>query len=107
MRSFFQSKPPAEPFSFERHCLDLADGSLLWKKQIVSRKPEHKIHPSNSYATESPVTDGQHVYVYFAAVGVIACVDLERELIWCRDIGVYRTSSDFGTGSSLAMLDGR
>jgi outer membrane protein assembly factor BamB len=107
MRSFFQSKPPAEPLSFEVHCVDLADGSLLWKRQIVSRKPPHKIHPSNSYATESPVTDGQHVYAYFAAVGIVACVDLSGELVWQRDIGAYRTSSDFGTASSLAMLDGR
>lgn len=107
MRSFFQSKSPDKPFSFEVHCLDLADGNLLWKKQIVSRKPAHKIHPSNSYATESPVTDGQNVYTYFAAVGVVACVDLQGELIWSREVGAFRTSSDFGTGSSLAILDGR
>ena len=107
MRSFFQSQPPEEPFSFEVHCVDLSDGTLLWKKQIVSRTPPHKIHPSNSYATESPVTDGQHVYAYFAAVGVVACVDFEGELVWQRDIGAFRTSNDFGTGSSLAILDGR
>jgi outer membrane protein assembly factor BamB len=106
MRSFFQSKPPTEPYSFEVHCLDLVSGKPLWNKQIVSRTPPHKIHPSNSYATESPVTDGQNIYTYFAAVGIVACVDLDGELKWQRELGAYRTSSDFGTGSSLAMLGG-
>ena len=107
MRSFFQSKPPESPYSFEVHCLSLASGESLWKTQVISRKPPHKIHPSNSYATESPVTDGKKVYAYFAAVGVVACLDLQGELLWSRDIGAYRTSSDFGTGSSLAMHDGK
>jgi outer membrane protein assembly factor BamB len=106
MRSFFGSKPPQEPISFEVHCLSLSDGKLLWKQQVVSRKPAHKIHPSNSYATESPATDGLHIYAYFAAVGVVACLDLDGKVVWTRDIGAYPTSSDFGTGSSLALLDG-
>lgn len=107
MRSFFNSKPPKEPISFEVHCLSLSDGKLLWKKEVASRKPAHKIHPSNSYATESPATDGKHIYAYFAAVGVVACLDLDGELVWTRDLGAYPTSNDFGTGSSLAILAGR
>ena len=106
MRSFFASKPPQKPIGFEVHCLSLSDGQLLWKKEVASRKPEYKIHPSNSYATESPATDGESVYVYFAAVGVVACLDLDGELVWTRDIGAYPTSSNFGTSSSLAILDG-
>ena len=106
MRSFFTSKPPQKPISFEVHCLSLSDGKLLWNRQIAFLKPAHKIHPSNSYATESPVTDGQHIYAYFAAVGVVACLDLDGKLVWTRDVGAYPTSNNFGTGSSLAMLDG-
>ncbi len=106
MGSFFMSKPPKEPISFEVHCLRLDSGELLWKKQIALQKPEHKIHPSNSYATESPTTDGQHVFVYFAAIGEVACLNVEGEILWTRNVGAYPTSSNFGTGSSLAMHDG-
>ncbi|MBC8357154.1 MAG: CIA30 family protein [Planctomycetes bacterium] len=91
MRSFFNSKPPKEPISFEVHCLSLSDGKLLWKKEVASGKPAHKIHPSNSYATESPATDGKHIYAYFAAVGVVVCLDLDGELVWTRDLGAYRS----------------
>jgi outer membrane protein assembly factor BamB len=106
MRSHFMGKAPTTPFSFEVHCMSLKDGSLLWKQQVVSKKPPHKIHPSNSYATESPVTDGERVYAYFAAVGAIACIDGNGEQLWQKELGAYRTSSDFGSGSSLAIHDG-
>jgi outer membrane protein assembly factor BamB len=74
---------------------------------IVTRKPPYKIHPSNSYATESPVTDGQSVFAYFAAVGIVVCLDLEGEQVWTRELGAYKTGNDFGTGSSLALVDGK
>ena len=105
MRSFFQSKPPSKPLSFQVHCLNLESGDLLWSKQVVSRKPSFKIHPSNSYATESPIVDGNRVYAYFAAIGAVACLDSDGEIVWQKEVGEFPTSSDFGTGSSLAMLD--
>ena len=78
---------------------------MAWKKQVVLRKPPFKIHPSNSYATESPVTDGENFYVYFAAVGVVACLNTSGEQIWTRELGAFKTGNDFGTGSSLALHD--
>lgn len=105
MGSFFRSKAPEKPYSFEVHCLNLSDGGLVWKKEVVSRKPPFKIHPSNSYATESPVTDGVSVYAYFAAVGVVACLDMDGQQIWTRELGAFKTGNDFGTGSSLALHD--
>ncbi len=106
MGSFFRSKAPDRPYSFGVHCLNLSDGSLAWKKEIISRKPPFKIHPSNSYATETPVTDGVSVYAYFAAVGVVACLDMDGQPIWTRELGAFRTGNDFGTGSSLALHAG-
>lgn len=106
MGSFARSKAPDQLYSFEVHCLNVSDGSSVWKKQIVSRKPPFKIHPSNSYATESPVTDGVRIYAYFAAVGVVTCLDMNGEQKWTRELGAFKTGNDFGTGSSLALLDG-
>ena len=107
MGEFYRSKAPDQPHSFQVRCLRLSDGSQVWDREVVSRKPPFKIHPSNSYATESPVTDGKNVYAYFASVGVIACLDMKGELIWKRELGAFKTGNDFGTGSSLAIHDGR
>lgn len=107
MGSFYRSKPPSKPLSFQMHCLNLETGALLWSKEITSRKPAHKIHPSNSYATESPITDGENVYAYFAAIGAVACLDKEGSILWQKEVGEFPTANDFGTGSSLAMHEGR
>ena len=106
MGSFFASRAPDKPYRFEVHCLNLKDGSVVWKEEIASRKPPYKIHPSNSYATESPVTDGERLYVYYAAIGVVAGLDFEGKALWTRELGAFRTATDFGTGSSLAAHDG-
>lgn len=103
MGSFYQSKPPSSPMSFEVHCLELATGKTLWKKQVTTRIPKHKIHPSNSYATETPVTDGKHVYVFFGGIGTVACLTVDGEQVWTKELGDYKTGNDFGTGSSLAL----
>ena len=106
MGSFSRAKPPSEAVAFEIHCLNFEDGTLLWKQVVESRKPKHKIHPSNTYATETPATDGQHVYVYFASIGVVACFDLDGKEVWKREIGSFPSGNGFGTGSSLALADG-
>jgi len=45
-------------------CLDRATGKIVWQKTVV-KGPLEKIHPENSYASGTPVTDGDRVYVYF------------------------------------------
>lgn len=56
----------ATPETTERMllCLDRATGKILWQ-QTVAKGPLEKIHKENSYASGTPVTDGQRVYVAF------------------------------------------
>ena len=108
MRRFFRdARKPIGKISYEVHCLRLSDGRRIWKKQVVQAQPPHRVHPSNSYATESPVVVGQRVCAYFATIGVVACLDTDGKEIWRRDVGAYSTSSSFGTGSSLASARGK
>ena len=100
-------KKPEKPVKFHVICFLLEDGSKLWEKTIVEKLPEYPIHGSNSYSTESPATDGKHLFVYFAAVGTVAALDLDGNEIWKKEIGAYPTGNGFGTGSSLATGDGK
>ena len=38
-----------------------------------------------SFASNSPVTDGEHVFAYFGSRGVY-CYDLEGNLMWSKDL---------------------
>lgn len=74
---------------------------------MTSRKPAFIIHPSNTYATESPATDGRHVFTYFAAAGILAAFDLAGNKAWQVELGAYRAGNGFGSGTSLTVHDGK
>jgi hypothetical protein len=44
--------------------LDRATGKLLWRQAVV-KGPLEKLHKENSYASGTPATDGERVYVAF------------------------------------------
>ena len=105
--SDMRPKTPSSAVKFDVICLSLRDGTTHWSKTVVERKPEFPIHGSNSYATETPATDGQRLFVYFAAVGVMAALDFQGNELWRQDVGAYPTGNGFGTGSSLTIGDGK
>ena len=53
----------------------------------------------NTYASETPVTDGQRVYAYFGNLGLF-CYDFAGEPLWSRTLGSFKTADGMGTGSS-------
>jgi outer membrane protein assembly factor BamB len=99
-----EKEPPNEVYRWEVHCLDAATGKTLWKQAAAQRKPPVATHLSNTYSSETPVTDGERVYAYFGMVGVF-CYDLSGKPLWSKDLGTYRMFGNWGTGSSPA-LDG-
>lgn len=72
------------------------DGKLLWNVEVFRQKKTHKID-KNSYATPTPVTDGQHVYAVFNDGGM-AAVTVEGKPAWTNhDVKYY---SQHGLGGS-------
>lgn len=102
MGSFRNAKPGLHRFAVS--CLDLRTGKLLWQKVVGEAVPP-VVHPSNTYATESPATDGQHVFTLFATTGTLTAWDLDGNEVWRRELGAYAAGNGFGTGSSLAIAD--
>jgi hypothetical protein len=45
-------------------CLDRASGKILWQQTVV-KGPLEKLHKENTYASGTPATDGERVYVVF------------------------------------------
>jgi outer membrane protein assembly factor BamB len=99
-------KPPDAVYKLEVYCLDRTSGKVLWKQVAHEGKPRIPTQPSNTYATETPITDGERIYAYFGMHGVY-CYDLDGNLLWKKDLGSYPMAMGFGTGSSPALADGR
>src|SRR2546428_11423305 len=45
-------------------CLDLPSGKVRWEKAVHQGEPPGPKHVKNTYASETPVADGERVYVY-------------------------------------------
>ncbi len=91
--------------SFEVHCFDLATGKPLWNQVAKKEKPREPTHPDNTFASETPVTDGERIVAYFGMTGVF-CYDFDGKLLWQKDLGAFPMDSGWGTSSSPAMHDG-
>lgn len=87
-------------------CLALADGRVLWEREVRSGPPPKARHLKNTYASETPVVDGKRVYAHFGNVGVFA-LDLDGELLWERPLPAYDTLHGWGTGSSPVLYEDR
>lgn len=86
-------------------CLDASSGKTVWSQDALNSKPRLGTHRDNTYATETPVTDGTRVVVYFGMMGVF-CYDLDGNALWQKDIGNYPMKNDWGTGSSPIIHNG-
>lgn len=92
-------KPHDAMYSWEVHCYNLSDGSLKWKKVARQAKPKSAVHLKNTYASETPVTDGEHVIAFFGSAGLY-CYDIDGNALWQKDPGVFKTAYAWGTASS-------
>lgn len=91
-------------FQYQVICRNADSGEQIWTKTVKEGKPPMPRHSTNTYATETPVTDGERIYAYFGMNGV-HCLDLKGNVLWQRDLGVYEMRAGWGTASSPTLLD--
>ena len=84
------------------YCYDLQTGKKLWEKQMYSGRPAGGRHSKNSFASETPTTDGERVYVYLTDYGLFA-YDFEGQQVWVTPLKPHATTRDWGTGASAAL----
>jgi outer membrane protein assembly factor BamB len=84
------------------HCVDFRTGARLWSRQAAEGVPQAARHLKNSYASETPVTDGQRVYAYFGNVGLFA-YDMSGQLLWSRTWDRVATRAGWGTAASPVL----
>jgi outer membrane protein assembly factor BamB len=87
-------------------CMDLESGKVLWEKLARKGKPQGSIHIKNSYATETPVTDGERVYAYFGNHGLY-CYTMDGDLLWSKDWPARKTRHGWGLAASPVLYRDR
>lgn len=80
-------------------CVSADSGAMLWEQTAFEGKPKFRKHRSNTYASETPATDGERVIACFGMTG-IACFDFNGTRLWSKDLGAFPMQAGWGTGSS-------
>lgn len=88
------------------YALALDSGEVLWYKKLHEGKPEFGIHIKNSFASETPVTDGELLYTYFGNVGIFA-LDFEGNVVWEKAFEPHKMRYGWGTAASPVLHEGR
>jgi hypothetical protein len=84
------------------YSLNLKSGKVEWTKEFFTGQPPGGRHRKNSFASETPVTDGKFIYVYVANLGLWA-FDLKGNQAWHTPLENNPIYLDLGAGSSPAL----
>ena len=96
--------PPTELYQFVLLSIDRETGKTQWQKVLAEVVPHEGHHPTDgTFASASPVTDGQSVYAFFGSRGLYCC-DLQGNVKWKKDFGQMKIKMGFGEGSSPVLF---
>ena len=89
------------------YAIDFDTGSIRWARELEALVPTELKHVKNSFASETPVTDGRRVYVYFGSIGLLAALNMSGETVWRAHVGSFNGGQEFGTAASPVLHEGR
>jgi outer membrane protein assembly factor BamB len=88
---------------------DRATGERIWETQVHSGNLTPKIHPKNTHASQTVVSDGNLAFAVFCNSGKIwtTALDLAGKKVWQKEMGNYTSNKPFGFGTSPIFQDGK
>ena len=100
---------PGNPSDLQRHLLavDRHSGDIVWTETVASTHDEDPYEgfiTEHGYASSTPVTDGERIYVFFDKTGVVA-FDLSGQQLWLTNVGTMSDPYKWGGGASAMLAD--
>lgn len=86
-------------------CLDKNTGKELWKIRFPIDYSEDSYSgylTEHGYASNSPASDGENIYIFLGKGGV-HCLSLDGEKLWQVDVGKESSNRRWGSGSSVIL----
>lgn len=80
--------------------VDVKTGSIVWNREVHRQQPGDK-RAQNSYATPTPVTDGERVFAVFSD-GAIVALDYDGNLLWKNTDVRFHSLHGLGASPILA-----
>lgn len=100
---------PPKPSTEHRwvvYALDFDSGKIVWEREVHRGIPPQSRHDKNTFAAETPVTDGEHLYAYFGNLGLF-CLDLSGKIVWKKSWDPVATRLGWGTAASPVLHQNR
>jgi len=101
-----ESPTESGDLQFMVYAFDVATGQIRWQQLAHKGPPVGGRHRKNTYASETPATDGERIYALFGNIGLY-CYSMDGKLLWTHAIAPHPRYLDFGTASSPVVHDGR
>jgi outer membrane protein assembly factor BamB len=101
-----QYYPPTEEHRSTAISIDFKTGKTRWATELHRGVPKSSRHPKNSYASETPVTDGRHVYFHIGDLATY-CLDMRGKILWAKEWPLKATRYGYGTASSPVLYGSR
>jgi outer membrane protein assembly factor BamB len=91
---------PGDQKELKRHllCIDANTGNTVWSKAVEPYLPEDEFRgmfTQHGYASHTPVSDGEQVYVFFGKTGALA-FDMEGNRLWQTSVGTESGARGWG-----------
>ena len=85
---------------------EFSSGRVRWERVLHTAVPSQPVHQKNTYFSETPVTDGERVYVYSGSIGLFA-FDMSGNPVWSKPMPAVKTRMGWGGAASPALHEGR
>jgi outer membrane protein assembly factor BamB len=102
-----ESSEEADEIRYMVYAVDASTGRITWEREAHRRVPYGGRHRKNTYASETPFTDGERVYASFGQNVGLFCYSMTGDLLWKKQWPPQPIYLDFGTASSPVVHDGR
>ena len=96
---------PTDSLEWVLFDVDFDTGDVRWRQTLHTAVPSMPTHSKSTFASETPVTDGDRVYVFLADIGLYA-FDFAGNEVWSVDLE-WVPRRDWGAASSPILHDGR
>lgn len=97
-------KKPDRIQGFVVLAVDRHTGKIIWQTLVGEKLPNEGGHPTNTFASTSPITDGKRIFANFGSNGLY-CLDMNGKVLWKQQLGAMETRNNWGEGASPALAE--